>query len=177
MATGLTANAANRERACSGYGSARPVPRCTMGCWRPRVGAGRKGGCHGDEYRADPSLLCGQQIPGDPGGAAAAARRVTGRWGAAGKGAGRRETGRGLRVVSAATWRGRGGRGRAGALRETRPAGREKTAGGCGHTISPRFRCSPQRRGRRLYGLSDLRLNLLRLSRKTRNTLGGARKS
>lgn len=129
--------------ACRGDVSARPGPRCTVGCWRPRVGAGRKGGCHGDEYRADPSVLCGQQIPGDPGGAATAGWRVTGWWGAVGKGAGRRETGRGLRVVSAATWRGRGGRGRAGALRETRPGGREKTVGGRVHSLSHRFRCCP----------------------------------
>lgn len=143
MARRFTANAANREGVYSGDVSARPGPRCTVGCWRPRVGAGRKGGCHGDEYRGDPSLLCGQQIPGDPGGAAAAARRVTGWWGSAGKGAGRRETGRGLRVVSAATWRGPGGRGRAGALRETRPGGREKSVGRRAHPLSPRFQCWP----------------------------------
>lgn len=143
MARGLTASAANRDGVYSGDVSARPGPRCTVGCRRPRVGAGRKGGCHGDEYRGDPSVLCGQQIPGDPGGAAAAARRVMRQWGAAEKGAGRRETGRGLRVVSAATWRGRRGRGRAGALNETRPGGREKSLGRCAHPLSSRFRCCP----------------------------------
>lgn len=177
MARRFTANAANREGVYSGDVSARPGPRCTVGCWRPRVGAGRKGGVSwrrisrrsfaplwsansGRSRRSSSSSTAGNRVVGigrEGRGAQRDGPRPEGRVGGnmAGPGGSRPcgrpegDTARGPREV--------GG--------ETRPP------------AIPPVSVLSARRGGRLYGLSDLRLNLPSLPRKTRKTLERARKS